>query len=164
MIAMIFASEANDGIGLSNDLPWGRQSEDLKNFKKLTDGNTVIMGRNTFESLPPIFFKGNRMIKVITRWNQSAFPENVLVYDKLKDAIDDSFGDIFLMGGSGIYREGQIYADKMYHTRILNSFKCDTFFKPDWSDWELHDANLYQSDDKNENWSVITEYNKKVKK
>jgi len=92
-------------IGKDNSIPW-HYSADLKRFKNLTLGKTVIMGRNTWESLPVKPLPDRRNI-VITK---SDF-DNVDCFKSIGEALDTCDGDIWFIGGSGIYKEALGVAD-----------------------------------------------------
>ena len=149
MISIIVAIGENGEIGANNDLLW-RLPDDMKRFKELTTGHTIIMGRKTFESLP----KGalpNRTNVVITRNNGASF-ENCEIFNDLKAAIDTykNENEIFIIGGAEIYRQAMIIADKLYVTHVHNTFeKADVFF-PDINDneWITTSNKTFQSDEK----------------
>ena len=149
MISIIVAIGANGEIGANNNLLW-RLPDDMKRFKELTTGHTVIMGRKTFESLP----KGalpNRTNVVITRNNGASF-ENCEVFNDLKAAIDTykNENEIFIIGGAEIYRQAMIFADKMYVTHVHHTFgNADVFF-PDIiaNEWITASSEDFQSNEK----------------
>ncbi|MFP4471601.1 MAG: dihydrofolate reductase [Bacteroidales bacterium] len=127
MISIIVAIAENHAIGKDNRLLW-HISEDLKRFKRLTSGHTVIMGRNTWLSLPtrPL---PNRLNIVITD-----HPEDCFESCEMVDSIDAALGkcnpgeECFVMGGASIYRQMMPMADKLYITRVHKAFEGDTFF------------------------------------
>ena len=128
MISIIVAIAENRAIGAKNDLLW-KLPNDMKRFKELTTGHTVIMGRKTFESLP----KGalpNRNNVVITRSSGASF-ENCEMFNDLKAAIDKHKNEkeVFIIGGANIYEQAMAFADKLYVTNVSHSFEnADTFF------------------------------------
>jgi dihydrofolate reductase len=128
MISIIAAIGENRELGKDNNLLW-HLPNDMKRFKNLTTGHTVIMGRKTFESLP----KGalpNRKNVVITK-NKDACYDNCLVYNSLEEAIRDldETDELFIIGGASIYGQSIKYADKLYITSVHHTFKnADTFF------------------------------------
>ena len=149
MISIIVAIAENGAIGANNDLLW-RLPNDMKRFRELTTGHTIIMGRKTFESLP----KGalpNRTNVVITR-NTGASFENCEVYNDLKTAIDNHKDEeeIFIIGGASIYKQAIILADKLYITRVSHSFEnADTFFpETDNNEWVLIETKKFPTDEK----------------
>ena len=105
MVKLIVAVDKNGAIGKNNDLLY-TISEDLKNFKELTTGNTIIMGRKTWESLP-IRPLPNRKNIVITRSNMEFDKAYKLSdFEQLKEYIKDNKDeDIYIMGGASIYNQ-----------------------------------------------------------
>ena len=130
-IHMIWAQDRNHAIGRSGTLPW-HFSEDLKNFKKLTTGKTIIMGRKTWDSLPKKPLPDRRNI-VISSTNQ----ENVESYISIEECIDSLAGDkevsdVYIVGGMSIYKFFYEHADTLFITFIDDSYKdTDTFFPID---------------------------------
>ena len=136
-ISIIVAIGENNEIGKNNDLLW-HIPEDLKRFKKITTGNNIIMGRNTFQSLP----KGalpNRTNIVITDNEEEKFENCVMAYS-ITEAVSkcDDDKENFIIGGGMIYKQFIDVADTLYLTKIHKSFDADIFFPEiDYSDWEL---------------------------
>ena len=138
---MIVACDKNRGIGRDNDLPWNLPG-DMKYFRKVTsttstDGlqNAVIMGRRTWESIPPEHRPlSKRLNVVLTRNTEYHAEEGVLLADSLENALTmlESYdvGEVFIIGGGSLYEYAisQSNCQKLYITEIQNSFDCDTFF------------------------------------
>lgn len=159
MISAIVAVDSNYGIGYKNNLLF-HIKEDLKHFKELTTGNIVIMGRKTYESLP-IKPLPNRVNIIITN-NVSAMldkyennTENTIFtnLDMLKKSINslNKKNDIYVIGGSQIYKELLPYCERIYLTRVYKSFEeVDSYF-PDINidnDWQLTESSdVKQIDD-----------------
>ena len=147
MISIIAAVAGNGAIGLNNELLW-HLPNDMKRFKQLTTGHTVIMGRKTFESLP----KGalpNRTNAVITSHAQATF-EGCETYRNLSDAINKHRheDELFIIGGARIYEQAIILADKLYITCVHHTFgKADVFFPEiDDSKWVITESTAYPKD------------------
>ncbi len=164
-ISIIVAIAKNNEIGRNNDLLW-RLPADLKHFKELTSGHTIIMGRKTFESLP----KGalpNRTNIVLTR-NKNLRFENCLVFPSIEKVIDNQKdkSEIFIIGGSGIYNQTLPLADKLYLTKVDADFPdADTFFPEiDYSEWEEISSEKHLSDEKNPYNYAFINYIRKEKK
>lgn len=135
-MTIILVADNNWAIGKNGDL-LARLPEDMKRFREITTGHTVVMGRKTYESFPkrPL---PNRVNCVISRTQKSidgaeAFcsVEDFLEYAK---EIND---EIFVIGGGEIYSQLLPYCDKAYITRVYESFEGDTFFTdidalPEW--------------------------------
>ncbi|MCG1009128.1 dihydrofolate reductase [Salinicoccus sp. ID82-1] len=133
MISLIVCHSAQNVIGFKNSMPW-HLPNDLKHVKKLTEGNTIVMGRKTFESIGrPL---PNRRNVVLTR-NEDFSHEGVDVISSI-DEIEVLDGKVFIFGGSGVYNQAMHLVDEMHVTRIHETFGGDTFF-PDYdsSEWEL---------------------------
>lgn len=119
-VSMIAAIGKNYELGKGNDLIWHFR-EDMKFFKETTTGNTVIMGRNTFESLPHAL--PNRRNVVITT-NADYAAEGAEVVNSIEQALAVTKDDnVFVIGGGKIYEEMIGYADKLYLTEI--DAQCD---------------------------------------
>jgi len=147
MISIIAAIAENRAIGKDNDLLW-RLPNDMKRFKEITTGHTIIMGRKTFESLP----KGalpNRTNVVVTANTDISF-ENCEMYNDLNTAVDKHKEDIFIIGGASIYEQTIKFADKMYITLVHHSFDdADVFFpETDEKEWILTESIDFPSDEK----------------
>lgn len=129
MINIIVAINKKMGIGKDNKLLY-RIPNDMKRFKALTTGHTVIMGRKTFESLPKGALPNRRNI-VLSRRDIS-FP-NTECYHSLGEAIAACKPDeeIFIIGGSSVYAEAMPFADKLYVTEIDDTEKRADAFFPD---------------------------------
>jgi dihydrofolate reductase len=128
MLSIIVAIGENSEIGADNNLLW-HLPNDLRRFKELTTGHVIIMGRKTFESLP----KGalpNRTNVVISQ-NPDFKPDNCLMFSNLEDAIKhfENESEIFVIGGASIYQQALKFAEKLYVTKVRQTFeKADTFF------------------------------------
>lgn len=127
MISIIVAVAENMAIGKDNQLLW-HISEDLKRFKKLTSGHTVVMGRNTWLSLPlrPLPHRTN----IVITDNPTECLEGCLMVNSIEAALANCPVDeeSFVMGGASIYRQFMPIADKLYITRVDKPFEGDTFF------------------------------------
>lgn len=136
-IILIAAMDRNRGIGRDNSLPW-RLPDDLKHFKTLTLGKTIVMGRKTFESLPGIL-PDRRHIVITT--NQSYRPEKADVVHSLDEAVnavsDDE--DVLVVGGAEIYRQFLPRAEMMHLTLVDTEVEADAFF-PVWNDAEWREV------------------------
>lgn len=126
-------------IGSDNDLPW-YFPEDLKHFKEVTMGKTVVMGRKTYESIVKRLGKPlpGRKNVIISRQTDFKVPEGVLVFGSMEDVIKDLKGeDIYVIGGAQIFKLALPYAEKMYMTHIHGDYPGDAYFvKIDWSQWD----------------------------
>lgn len=136
-ISIIVAVAENNAIGKDNELLW-HISDDLKRFKKITTGHKIIMGKNTFLSLPvrPL---PNRTSIVITDDPSDNYEGCIMAYS-IEDAMAkcDDDEECFIIGGGSVYRQFLPLANKLYITRVKRSYDADTFFPEVRSDeWEL---------------------------
>lgn len=126
-ISIIVALDENNGIGKDNKLLCHIPA-DLKRFKRITTGHTVIMGKNTFLSLPDGALKNRKNI-VITDNRNDHFEGCETVYS-ISEAMDkcDSDRENFVIGGASVYRQFLPFTSKLYLTRIHQTFNADAFF------------------------------------
>ncbi len=134
-IALIVATDLQNGIGANNQLIWHLPA-DLKYFKQLTTGHAIIMGRKTYDSIGrPL---PNRNNIVITR-NKTWQAEGVTVVHSLQEAIETcKNNDSFIIGGAEIYQQALNFVEVLYVTQVHKTFEiADTFFpKIDSNIWQ----------------------------
>lgn len=144
MINIIVAYDRKLGIGKDNKLLWS-QSEDLKRFKRLTSGKTVVMGRKTYESIGMTL--PNRRNIVISRQNIDI--EGVEVINSFDSLNKDE--DIFIIGGGEIYKIFLPIVDRLYITEIDCEIEADTWFPEiDLNVWEVESVEKHTSDEINQ--------------
>ncbi|MFH1296639.1 MAG: dihydrofolate reductase [Bacteroidota bacterium] len=150
MISIIVAVAENYAIGKDNKLLW-HLPDDLKRFKRLTTGHSVIMGKNTWESLPKRPLPDRRNI-VITDDPDDHFEgaEMVMSIDSAL-ALCKHDDENFVMGGASIYQQFLPLADRLYLTRVHKTFDGDAFF-PELNllDWERISKDDYPPDEHND--------------
>ena len=149
MISIIAAVAKNRAIGYQNKLIYWLPN-DLKRFKALTTGHTIIMGRNTFLSLPKGALPNRRNI-VLSR-SQKAF-ENCDVYASLEEALQHCTPDedIYIIGGASVYRQALKIADRLCLTEIDDTpADADTFFPPYEDDWLEESREDHPIDDRHD--------------
>lgn len=137
MISIIVAIAENNAIGFENKLIYWLHN-DLKRFKALTTGNTIIMGRRTFESLPKGALPNRRNIVLSHHGKAEDFP-NADLYPSLNEALATCEGDVFIIGGASVYNEAMPIADRLCLTYIYDTpEQADTFFpeinKDEWKE------------------------------
>jgi dihydrofolate reductase len=134
-ISIIVAIAENFAIGKNNDLLF-HLSNDLKHFKEITTGKTIIMGRNTLLSLPKWPLPNRRHI-IITDKKDDVFPGCEIVFS-IDEAIEKvkNEPEAFIIGGGMIYRQFFPLAGKLYLTLVHQPFDADVYF-PEviYSDW-----------------------------
>lgn len=139
-IAIIAAMSKNRVIGLNNQIPW-HISADFKRVKQLTTGNTIIMGRKTFDSIGKAL--PNRTNIVLTQQENFDAP-GCIVAKSLEEAFKLCRDElVFIFGGNSLYQKTLPIADEMYLTLVDADIAGDTYF-PEW--------------DKQE-WSIINQSN-----
>ena len=149
MISIIAAVAKNRAIGFQNKLIYWLPN-DLKRFKTLTTGHTIIMGRNTFLSLPKGALPNRRNI-VLSR-SQKVFP-GCDVYASLEEALKHCVPDedIYVIGGVSVYRQALKIADRLCLTEIDDTpADADTFFPPYEDDWQEESREDHPIDDRHD--------------
>lgn len=146
-LSLVVATDQENGIGKNNQLLW-HLPNDLKFFKKVTSGHTVIMGRKTFDSVgKPL---PNRRNIVISRQPDLQI-EGVEVFDNLGNAVNacKNEDEFFVIGGGEIYKQAMPLAKQIYITKVDASLNADTFF-PDIEalTWEVAWKQKHQKDEK----------------
>ena len=151
MTLSIIVAVASDGaIGRANDLLWHLPA-DLKRFKELTTGHTILMGRKTFESLPrgPLPTRRN----IILSRSLPAQP-GAEVYPTIQQALEACASDeeVFIIGGGEIYRQLLPNTEQIYLTRVQASFPDAEVFFPelDSTEWIEEAREVYPRDERNE--------------
>lgn len=145
MVSLIVAHANQNVIGFKGDMPWNLPA-DLKKLKKLTEGNTIVMGRNTMDTLgKPLPNRRN----VVLTFNEEYVAEGVDVIHDISE-IENLEGKVFIFGGATVYEQTMHLVDEMYITRIHETFAGDTFFPEyDIDDWEIVDITEGTVDEKN---------------
>lgn len=155
IVSNIVVVDENLGIGKNNQL-LVHFPADLKHFKKITTGHTVIMGRKTYDSMGKAL--PNRRNIVITRQIDYALAD-AEVKHSLEDALESckTENEVFVIGGAEIFKQALPKSDKIYLTRIHKSFDADTFFPEIDNAWKDDEHEDHQKDEKNPfNYSFIT--------
>ena len=137
MISIIVAVSEDWGIGKDNELLW-HISEDLRRFKSLTTGKTIIMGKKTWESLPkrPL---PNRKNIVLTDVPHECIDCSITAYS-IDDALSKCSPDeeVFIIGGGSIYRQFMPLADRLYITHVHMKAPADVYFPEiDMKIWKI---------------------------
>jgi len=117
---LIVACDPNGGIGYENRLPWSNIQGDLPRFKRLTDKFPVIIGRNTWDSLPKKPLPNRINIVVTTRPFEH---EGVTCIEQIFDHTDF----YWLIGGSSLIEQCWDYINEVHLTKIYDHYTCDTF-------------------------------------
>jgi len=150
IISLVVAMDEKRGIGIDGGLPWHLPAE-LKNFKSLTMGHHIIMGRKTYESIGrPL---PGRIMVVVTR-NPAYQAEGCLIVHSLEEAIqkaqESDEDEAFIIGGGEIFNEAIDLADRIYLTLVHTATEADVFFpvlKP--GHWVEIESQEHKADSKN---------------
>lgn len=145
-------------IGSKNDLPWYLPA-DLRRFKELTTGHTVVMGRKTFDSIVSRLGKPlpNRRNVVLTR--QADFTYDGVEVLHLVDDIRGLDGEVFVIGGGELYAATLEFADRLLLTEVKAEVPGDVYFPVlDPSVWREISRETHERDDKNQYDFDFVEY------
>ncbi len=138
-ISIIVAYGKSRQIGKDNSLLW-HIPEDLKNFKKLTMGHHILMGRKTFDSIGKAL--PGRTSLILTRNQNRNFADGVFSFSNFDKAVkfaqDRNEDELFVIGGGEIYKTALPFAQKLYVAHVDYSGDGDTFFP----EWNMEDFNL----------------------
>lgn len=143
MIALIAARATNGVIGADGTLPW-RLPDDLRRFKTLTMGHTLLMGRRTWESIGrPL---PGRTTMVLSRQVTLAPPGVTVVHD-LAEGLARAAGDVFVVGGASVYAAALPEATRLYLTEVHADVPGDVHFPPvDLDTWRLVREETHRAD------------------
>jgi len=147
IVSIVVAIAENHAIGKDNQLLW-YLPKDLKHFKTITSGHTVIMGRKTYESVgKPL---PNRRNIIVTRQNITI--EGCEVVNSIESALAlcADAAEVFIIGGAEIYRQSMHLTDRIYLTIVHQDFEADAYFPEiDKNLWKETEHEDHEADDKN---------------
>jgi dihydrofolate reductase len=151
IVSLLAAVDENQGIGFQGGIPW-RLPDDLKQFKALTMGHHLVMGRKTYESIRSSL--PGRTVVILTR-NPEYQPDGCLTAHSLEEALElvrqRGEREVFVIGGGEIFKQAVELADRIYLTQVHGVAPADTFFprlRPE--DW-LETAEVHHpADDRHE--------------
>ena len=145
--SIVVAIAKNNAIGKNNQLLW-HLPKDLKHFKEITSGHTIIMGRKTYESVgKPL---PNRRNIIITRQNITI--DGCEVVNSIDEALKLCAGEdeVFIVGGAEIYKQAISLTDRIYLTIVHQEFEGDTYFPEIKGDaWKETEREDHETDEKN---------------
>lgn len=143
----------NRVIGNNNSLIWSIPN-DLKRFRKLTTGNTVVMGRKTYESIGKTL--PNRRNIIITRNENLSIDDDCEIVNSLEEALLLCNNNCFIIGGGEIYKQSMSLADKLYITYVDGDLEGDTKFPELGSNWVEVVKEDFKIDEKHQyNYSFV---------
>lgn len=138
--SIISAIDRNKGIGIKGQLPW-RLKGDMDHFRTITSNsrpntqNAVIMGYNTWISLPEKHRPLTDRLNIVLSWDKVELPEGVFYFDDLDKALSwlknkTDIDQVFVIGGATLYKSSITHelCHKLYLTEIAGVYECDTFF------------------------------------
>lgn len=160
-LAIIVAMGRDRAIGADNQLLW-HLPQDLKRFRQLTTGHTIVMGRNTWHSLPDGALPNRRNVVVSRTLGEAQGAE---VYRSIEEVLLALEGEaeVFVIGGGQIYEQLLPRASKLYLTVVEAEFSdADTFFPEiDWGAWRIVGEELVPADERNSFASIYYELERK---
>ena len=158
-LSLIAAIGKNRELGFGNKLPW-HLPDDLKRFKEITRGHTVIMGRKTYESMGRLLPERKNII--ITR-DKSYKASGAVMFSSLEEALKEceNEDEAFVIGGGEIFKIALPFAERMYLTHANAERPADSFF-PEFKkgDWKIVSEEFHPKDEKHEYNFVFTVYEK----
>lgn len=131
MINIIVATSNNLVIGKENDLPWSLPT-DMKYFKDTTNGHIVIMGRKCWESIPEKYRPLPNRTNIVISRNKDYVAKGAIVTDDLEHMLKmyaSSDKEVFIIGGSALYKSAFKYANRLYLTQIFADIEGDVFLE-----------------------------------
>ena len=145
MITLIAAVDSQMGIGFNKSIPW-HNKEDLQMFNRETIGGSVIMGKDTWHSLPKNLHNRNNIIVSSTMLSYAPYNSSITVTKDIDSAITEAKKTttrIYGIGGFCIYSAMLSVADRILLTQIEGIYECDTFFPAfDKSEWLLRESKI----------------------
>ncbi|UBM60430.1 dihydrofolate reductase [Marinilongibacter aquaticus] len=151
-VSILVAVAENGAIGKDNQLIW-RLSDDLKNFKKLSSGHSIIMGRKTFDSIGrPLPQRHN----IVISRNEALEIEGAFVVQSLTEALalaksKSGNDEVFIIGGAQIYALALPHTDRVYLTRVQAKPDADAFFDLSLlKGWTAAESRHFEANEKNE--------------
>jgi len=132
LISLVVAHDKNSGIGLNNQLPWGKPfAEDMRWFREHTLGKTVVMGRNTFESIgSPLKGRNSIILTKNPNYPVNQFEKCYLatsINHLIKFYYSEPF-ELVVIGGAQVYNLFLPYVSRFYVTEVDAQYKCDAYF------------------------------------
>jgi len=127
MLKIIVAMDQDRGIGFNNQLPWSIK-EDLKEFRRLTLGHSVIMGRKTMDSIGKAL--PGRQNYVVSHQSSLPYEHINIVHDINKFFSNKQFSEdlVYVIGGASLYKMALNYVDELIISEVKGTYTCDTFF------------------------------------
>jgi len=143
MIILVAAYAHHRVIGYQGKMPWHLPA-DLKHFKQITMGHTIVMGRKTYDSIgKPLPGRNN----IVLSTQKDFLPEQITVVHHIHDILNRTTEDLYIIGGANLYTQFLPMADRLYLTEIEAEYTGDTFFPTiDQQDWKTIEATEHAPD------------------
>ena len=145
-LSIIVAMSKNRVIGKDNKMPW-HLSNDLKNFKKITIGKTIVMGRLTYDSIGKALPERKNIVL-----SRNLIDSNVFIFDNFEEVLDftKDEDEVFIIGGQDIYSQTIDKVNKLYLTTIDANIEGDKYFPEiDISKWKKIRSENFSKDQNN---------------
>lgn len=165
MISIIANVARNRAIGFKNKLIYWLPN-DMKRFKSLTTGHTIIMGRNTYLSLPKGALPNRRNIVLSRQYRSGGFPNppGCETFASLEEALKHCAADedIYIIGGASVYRQAMPIADRLCLTEVDDTpAEADTFFPSYKDDWKETWRENHETDERHAHRYAFVDYIRK---
>ena len=165
MISIIANVARNRAIGFKNKLIYWLPN-DMKRFKSLTTGHTIIMGRNTYLSLPKGALPNRRNIVLSRQYRSGGFPNppGCETFASLEEALKHCAADedIYIIGGASVYRQAMLIADRLCLTEVDDTpAEADTFFPSYKDDWKETWRENHETDERHAYRYAFVDYIRK---
>lgn len=150
-VSFIVAKSENNVIGINNTLPW-HLKDDLQNFKKITMGHHILMGRKTFESIgKPLPGRMSLVVSSGTHPNR----ENVLwfnsIFRAIKQAERNGETELFIIGGEKVFKSALSLVDRIYLTEVKTTLQGDAFFPLlSMKNWKKVSEQIFSKNEQND--------------
>ena len=158
-LSIIVAMSKNRVIGKDNKMPW-HLSNDLKNFKKITIGKTIVMGRLTYDSIGKALPERKNIVL-----SRNLIDSNVFIFDNFEEVLDftKDEDEVFIIGGQDIYSQTIDKVNKLYLTTIDANIEGDKYFPEiDISKWKKIRSEKFSKDQNNTHDFVSELYIKNI--
>ena len=163
-VKIIAAMGKNRELGNKRNLPEWKLSTDLKRFKNLTYGSTVVMGRKNFESLPEKFRPLPNRKNIVLTSDKNWKVEGVETANSISEVLKKYEGvdTLWIIGGGEIYKQFLHFADELHITHVDGDFEADTFMPEFLKDFRATSAVKIKKDEKNSHDTIYTKYNRRL--
>ena len=154
-ISIVVAMADNSAIGANGKLLW-RLPKDMQYFKEVTWGHHVLMGRKTWDSIPPKVSPLPGRVNIIVTRQKGYVSEGAIVVESVEDGIEIARRageqELMIIGGGEIYKQALPLTKKIYLTKVHHTFTdADTFFPElDMEQWSTLNGEWNMADEKNE--------------